>query len=478
MLSELAGEKCSPDPDIAGLAADSRDVEPGFLFAAIPGARKDGAAFIPEAEERGAAAILAPTGVASSLPLIVDETPRLRLSQMAARFYPEQPDIIAGVTGTNGKTSVARFAAQLWAMLGKSSGSMGTLGAEAANFKRALAHTTPEPVTLHRTLNDMAGAGVTHLAMEVSSHGLAQHRVDHVRFSMAAFTNVTQDHLDYHQDFPGYLEAKLRLFSELLSHDGVAVVNDAGEFAGRFAAAAIRRGVITRTVGARGLDFNLKSVRPHGNGLALAIAENGALHRVNLPLIGSFQAENALVAAVMVIESGARAGDVFPLLEKLNAVAGRMELAAKVGAAPVYVDYAHTPAAVATAIRALRPHVSGRLIAIIGAGGDRDRDKRKRMGLAAHMNADEVIVTDDNPRMEDAAAIRRQLLEGAAKAVEIGDRRAAIAAGIARLEDEDALLIAGKGHETGQEIGGEILPFNDVEEAKSAAVKRLKELGR
>lgn len=480
-LSELAGESITPDPDIAGLAADSRDVAPGYLFAAIPGGRVDGGQFIPQAEERGAAAVLARPGATSKLPIIFDETPRLRLSEMAARFFPRQPDIIAGVTGTNGKTSTVRFAAQLWSMLGKNAGSLGTLGAEAKNIERKLIHTTPEPVTLHKTLHDMAEAGVTHLAMEVSSHGLEQRRADYVRFSIAAFTNITQDHLDYHADFEAYVAAKLRLIEELLPDTGAVVVNADGEGADLIFAAARRRSLRVLTTGASGANLKLMSFAPLPSGLAIKVEAGDEVHELTLPLIGDFQAENALVAAGVVMASGAKAGDVLPLLEKLAGAPGRMERVADVafdrGSAGVYVDYAHTSDAVATAIKAIRPHAAGRVIAVIGAGGDRDKAKRPLMGKAAE-NADIVIVTDDNPRSEDPAAIRRQVMEGCSDALEIGDRGQAVAQGVAMLEAGDVLLIAGKGHETGQQVGTETLPFNDAETAKAAALKRMEELGR
>ena len=478
-LSVLAGEAISPDPDIVGLTADSRDVEDGFLFAALPGDTADGARFIAQAEERGAAAILARPGVASTLPVVTDETPRKRLSQIAATFFPLQPQFIAGITGTNGKTSTAFFTAQLWEMLGKKSASMGTLGVRGTIFNAPLEHTTPPPVMLHKTLHDAARAGITHLAMEVSSHGLAQHRADGVKFSVAAFTNITQDHLDFHADFEDYLNAKLRLFTELLETGGCAVVNENGQAgAERFSQAAGKAGQLLKTVGLLGEDLTFENVKPHANGLRVVLTANGAQYDLDLPLVGAFQAENALVAAGIVIASGEAADDVLPLLEKLSPIPGRMERAASFSGASIYVDYAHTPDAVAMALKALRPHTKGRLVAIIGAGGDRDMQKRVLMGVAAAENADIVIVTDDNPRTEDPAVIRRQVLEGCSDATEIGDRRKAIAAGAAMLEDGDVLLIAGKGHETGQVVGGETLPFNDVEAAKASALNCEKELGR
>ena len=469
-LSALAGEAFAPDPDIIGLAVDSRAVERGFLFAALPGEKVDGARFIPQAEEKGAAAILARPGAATRLPLVADDNPRARLAQMAARFYPRQPDVVAGVTGTNGKTSTAHFAAQLWSMLGRKSAGMGTLGIVSDAYEAALTHTTPEPVTLHRHLQAMTEAGVTHLAMEVSSHALAQARADGVRFSIAAFSNITQDHLDYHADFEDYIKAKLRLFAELLGENGTAVVNENGEAAAqRFSDAAAETDSRLITTGPLGKDLQLMNAAPHSAGLRIAVRAGGASRDLDLPLIGAFQAENALLAAGIVMASGAAGDDVLPLLEKLEPVRGRMEFAASAHGGSIYVDYAHTPDALKAALVGIRPHVGGRLIAIIGAGGDRDKSKRKMMGSVAHAHADKVIVTDDNPRTEDPAEIRQQVLAGCHGAVEIGDRGEAIANGVAMLRKGDVLLIAGKGHETGQQAGAETLPFDDVKAAQAAA---------
>ncbi len=478
-LSQLAGEALTTDPDIRGLTADSRAVERGFLFAALPGVLADGAKFIPQAEERGAAAILARPGARSTLPLVIDREPRQRLAHMAAQFFPRQPEIIAGITGTNGKTSTALFAAQLWERLGRKSASLGTLGVRGEAFNANLTHTTPEPVTLHKMLDEMTAAGVTHLAMEVSSHGLAQHRADAVKFKIAAFTNLTQDHLDYHQGFDEYLNAKLRLFSALLDEGGVAVINKSSKYAEQFSDAAEKRRVKVIGVGAGGQDLKQIKVAPHAAGLDVSVDAFGTPYNLSLPLVGAFQAENALLAAGIVIASGASIADVLAGLENLTPVPGRMQLAARINDAAIYVDYAHTPDAVATALKGLRPHTKGRLIAIIGAGGDRDKAKRPMMGCAAKENADIVIVTDDNPRNEDPSAIRREIIAGCPQATEIGDRRQAIAAGTAMLKAGDVLLIAGKGHETGQVAGGETFAFNDVEVAQAAAdaLGRSKELG-
>lgn len=477
-LSALAAAPCNPDPDVTGLTPDSRAVRKGFLFAALPGAAADGAQFIPQAEKAGAVAVLARPGAKTRLALIEDDEPRRRLAAMAARFYPRQPGFVAGVTGTNGKTSTAIFAAALWSMLGVTAGSVGTLGASASRYHKKLEHTTPEPVTLHETIDAMAGVGVTHLAMEVSSHALAQHRADGVRFAAAAFTNVTQDHLDFHGGFAEYFRAKQRLFAELLPTSATAVVNTDGEGADEVAALASSRGLRVLTTGGRGSDLRLLSLAPTPGGLDLVVEASGARRSLRLPLIGAFQAENALLAAGIVVASGRAPGDVLPLLERLPGVPGRMQHAADVGGAGVYVDYAHTPDAVATALAAIRPHAEGRIVVIIGAGGDRDRAKRPLMGAAAASGADYVVVTDDNPRTEDAAAIRREVLAGCPRAEEIGDRAEAIARGVAMLKKGDVLLIAGKGHETGQIVGKATLPFDDVAVARQAATGAPRETGR
>lgn len=471
-LSALAGEAFATDPDIRGLTADSRAVASGYLFAALPGEKVDGMKFIPQAEEQGAAAILARPGAKTKLPLVADANPRARLAAMAARFFPRQPEIVAGVTGTNGKTSTAHFAAQIWTHLGRAGGSIGTLGATAPGFTAQSTLTTPEPVALHETLDAMARAGVDRLAMEVSSHAIMQARADAVAFRIAAFTNITQDHLDYHATFDDYFAAKARLFSDLLQEDGVAVVNADGEGAAEISQAAKARGAKVFTTGAEGDAICILKAEPTPTGIDTFIAAFGDEHHLHLPLIGAFQAENAMLAAGIVIASGEAPSEVIPALEHLKGAPGRMQLAASVDSAGVYVDYAHTPDAIATALTAIRPHATGRVIAIIGAGGDRDRAKRPLMGKAAADGADIVIVTDDNPRTEDPAEIRAAVMAGCPAAKEIGDRASAIEQGIALLNSGDALLVMGKGHETGQEVGRNTLPFNDVDAAVAAADRR------
>lgn len=446
-----------------GLAADSRDVKDGYLFAALAGENADGAEFIPDAEKKGAAAVLASKAGLSKLPTIVDKEPRKRLAKLAARFYGAQPRVCAGVTGTNGKTSTAVFAAQIWRALGESAASIGTLGASSGDINIPVRHTTPEPITLHKALAALAENGVEYAALEVSSHGLQQYRADGVQIKVAAFTNITHDHLDYHDDFTAYRNAKARLFESLLMEDGAAVINADGAGAEYFKQIANDRGVAIITTGVRGKTLRLVHVTPEAEGLRIEIKCDSESFRVRTPLIGAFQAENALVAAGIVMASGYSADIVLPALNAIQSAPGRMERVASVRGGTVFVDYAHTPDAVATALKALRPHVQGKLIAVIGAGGDRDKKKRPLMGAAAAANADIVIVTDDNPRRENPAAIRRSVLAGAPDALEEGDRKRAILAGIENIRPGDALLIAGKGHEHGQEVGDEILPFDDAQ---------------
>ncbi|WP_205967525.1 UDP-N-acetylmuramoyl-L-alanyl-D-glutamate--2,6-diaminopimelate ligase [Aquisalinus luteolus] len=470
-LSALTGRAdLGKDPEITGMTADSRAVQPGFLFAALPGTKMDGADFIPQAEEAGAFAVLALPGTKANVPVIESDNPRLALAQYAAKLHPGQPELVAGVTGTNGKTSIARFCQQLWGMLGHKAGSLGTLGAYAAGYEYTLRHTTPDPVEIHQVLSTMATLGTTHLAMEVSSHGLSQYRADGVKFSLAAFTNITQDHLDYHPDFDDYFNAKKRLFTELLPEGGVAVVNVDGAGAEEMGRAITGAGRRLFSVGRKGADIRLIETSPLPDGTSLSLEAGGTRYDLHLPLIGYFQAENALVAAGLVIASGHEVDQVMPLLEKLEGAPGRMQLADELefkdGKAGVYVDFAHTPDAIETALKAIRPHAENRIIIIIGAGGDRDNRKRPLMGKAAAAGADKVIVTDDNPRTEDPAEIRRQVMEGCPDAEEIGGREAAIMAGLKDLQAGDVLLIAGKGHESGQTVGTVTHPFNDREVAQ------------
>jgi UDP-N-acetylmuramoyl-L-alanyl-D-glutamate--2,6-diaminopimelate ligase len=469
---------------IAGLTADSRAVRPGFLFAALPGARADGRAFIAEAVAKGAAAVLAPEGTAwppavPPRPLIEDADPRRRLALMAAAFHGAQPRTIAAVTGTNGKTSTADFLRQIWAGLHEGrAASLGTLGVVAPGREPGSGLTTPDPVALAETLAALARAGIDHAAMEASSHGLDQRRLDGVRLSAAAFTTFTRDHLDYHGTMEAYLAAKLRLFDTLLPEGAPAVAHTAlpdGALARLGAIAAARR-LRLLTVGPGGAALSVETAEPRAEGQAVRILHAGRRRDLDLPLVG-FQGQNALIAAMVAIATGAEAEAVFALLPRLAGVRGRIERVAALGnGAAVYVDYAHTPDAIASVLAALRPHVTGRLVIVIGAGGDRDPGKRPLMGEAAARGADAVIVTDDNPRSEDPAAIRAAVLAGARaakpEAREIGGRAEAIEAAVSALGPGDVLVIAGKGHEQGQEIAGRTIPFDDATVARTAAARR------
>jgi len=469
---------------IAGLTADSRAVRPGFLFAALPGARVDGRAFIAEAVARGAAAVLAPEGTAwppavPPRPLIEDADPRRRLALMAAAFHGAQPRTIAAVTGTNGKTSTADFLRQIWAGLhaGRAA-SLGTLGVVAPGWEESTGLTTPDPVSLAATLAALASAGIDHAAIEASSHGLDQRRLDGVRLSAAAFTTFTRDHLDYHGTMEAYLEAKLRLFDTLLPEGAPAVAHTALPRAAlaRLGGIAKARRLRLLTVGPGGEAISVERIEKRADGQAMRLRHAGRLRDLDLPLVG-FQGQNALVASMLAIATGAEAEAVFALLPKLAGVRGRIERVAVLGnGAAVYVDYAHTPDAIASVLAALRPHVAGRLAIVFGAGGDRDPGKRPLMGEAAARGADRVIVTDDNPRNEDPAAIRAAVLAGARavqpEAREIAGRAEAIEAAIAALGAGDVLVIAGKGHEQGQEIADRIIPFDDATVARAAAARR------
>ncbi len=461
--------------NFTGLASDSREVKPGYLFAALPCTKANGAEFVADAVKRGAAAVLARPEVAAKakelgVRFIADENPRLGLARAAAEFYGAQPQTVAAVTGTNGKTSVAVFLRQIWTALGKNSASLGTIGVVTPTGEIALKHTTPDPVEIHRILAQLKKDGVDHLALEASSHGLDQFRLDGVNISAAAFTNLTRDHLDYHKDFESYLAAKLRLFTEVVRADGVAVVNAGSDRAKEFIEAARRRKLRLITVGETG-SLKLLSCKPHEGGQSLQVAFDGKTYDFELPLAGSFQASNALVAAALAIGLGENAQDVFTVaLPQLKGAPGRLEKVAyaKSGAA-IYVDYAHTPDALQTVLTAIRPHVKNGLHVVFGCGGDRDKGKRPLMGKAACEFADRVIVTDDNPRSEDPAVIRAEAMAGCPGAQNIGGRAEAIKRAIAALEESDALIIAGKGHETGQTIGTETVPFSDRDEAIAAA---------
>jgi UDP-N-acetylmuramoyl-L-alanyl-D-glutamate--2,6-diaminopimelate ligase len=457
--------------EIAGLAADSRKVGRGFLFFAVPGVKVDGAAFARDAVAAGAVAVAAERPVAdlpAGVIFIPVKNARRALALAAAAFYPRQPGVIAAVTGTSGKTSVAAFTRQIWAALGHQAASIGTIGVVSPSGETYGSLTTPDPIALQKTIDDLAGEGVTHLVLEASSHGLDQHRLDGVRVTAGGFTNLSRDHLDYHPTVEDYFNAKLRLFTALVAPGGAAVVSADNDYAARVVAAAKARGLTIITVGARGDTIRLTADAVDGFAQVLRLAHAGRSYTVRLPLVGAFQAENALVAAGLVIAGGADAATVFAALEKLEGARGRLELAGSRNGAPVFIDYAHKPDALAKALEALRPYAKGQLVVVFGCGGDRDKGKRPLMGEIAVKNADRVIVTDDNPRSEDPAQIRAEIMAAAPGATEIGDRAQAIRAGIAGLTAGDVLLVAGKGHETGQIVGDRVLPFSDHEAVAAA----------
>lgn len=460
--------RIAPDAAIEGVTADSRAVRPGMIFAALPGMRYDGRIFIADAVARGAAAVLTRPGTAwppgvPPRPMLEDENPRRRLAEIAALLAGPMPRHILAVTGTNGKTSTVDFLRQLIQGAGRKAASLGTLGLVAEGFAPGASLTTPDPVTLAETLARLRKAGVDHVALEASSHGLDQFRLDGLRLEMAGFTNLTRDHLDYHGDMTAYRRAKLRLFGELLPVGAQAVAMadmDAGTLAALRDIASARR-LDFATVGEAGSLADLLAIEPTPDGQILSIASGGITHAVKLPLPGRFQADNALLAAALAQAAGV--ADAFDRIASLTPVRGRLERAAVLDCgAAAYVDYAHTPDALERLLAALRPHAAGRLVLVFGAGGDRDRGKRPLMGEVAARLADVAIVTDDNPRSEDAAMIRSEIMAACPDAMNIGDRHAAIEAGLSLLRPGDVLAVAGKGHEQGQIVGDVVLPFDDA----------------
>ncbi len=471
LVPEGAVDARHADIEITGITADSRKVRPGFLFVAVPGTKADGLQFVPPALAAGARAIMAarrPGSLSDDVAFVQTPNVRRALALAAAEFYPRQPATIAAVTGTSGKTSVAAFTRQIWAALGHQAASLGTIGVVSPKKEIYGSLTTPDPVDLHRTLDELAGEGVTHLALEASSHGLDQHRLDGVRVAAGAFTNLSRDHLDYHPSVEAYLAAKLRLFEALIVANGTAVVDTDHEHAGAVVAAARRRGLTILTVGRDAEGIRLVETRVEGFAQRLQIAHAGKTHTVRLPLVGAFQVENALVSAGLAIATGGDASLVFAALEKLVGAKGRLELVGSREGAPIFVDYAHKPDALAKTLEALRPYAQKRLVVVFGAGGDRDAGKRPLMGAIAAEKADRVIVTDDNPRSENPASIRAAILEAAPGAVEIGDRATAIRQAVADLRTGDVLVIAGKGHETGQIIGDRTVEFSDHDAVAAA----------
>lgn len=475
LLSELVPDEvllpaAPPAIDIRGLTADSRAVQPGFLFAALAGSRTDGSRFITDALAKGAAAILAAEAVTIDAPVHVPvlraREPRRALALMAARFHARQPAHMLAVTGTSGKTSVADFTRQILTLLDRQAASVGTIGLVRPDGAVYGSLTTPDPISLHATLDELAGDGITHVAFEASSHGLDQHRLDGVRITAAAYTNLGRDHLDYHPTLDAYLKAKLRLFTELLPREGTAVVNAGGAEAVRVIDAVRRRSINLITTGFGGETLQLAEITRDGFAQRVVVHAEGRDFALRFPLLGTYQVENALLAAGLAMASGEPTEAVLGTLEKLTGVAGRLEIVAEHKSGLAVVDYAHKPEALAAALDALRPFATGKLVCIIGCGGDRDRGKRPIMGRIAVDRADVVIITDDNPRSEDPATIRGEMLRGAIGAREIGDRAEAIAAGMDLLGEGDVLLVAGKGHENGQIVGNVTLPFSDHDEIR------------
>ena len=471
-LSALVRRPVDPDPEITGVTADSRLVQPGWLFVALTGARADGRRFIGDALKAGAAAVLTDEAIEGlAVPVVRACDPRRAYALAAAAFWGAQPETCVAVTGTNGKTSVVTFCRQIFTRLGRNAASMGTLGVIAGDQQITPPGglTSLDAADTARLLAELAERGVTHLALEASSHGIHQRRLDGVRLAAAGFTNLTQDHLDYHGDMEAYRDAKLRLFQALLPRGGTAVLNADSDAFPAFAAAAILAGQTVLSVGEQGQSLRLVHREAAPGGQLLSLKAKEQTYRVRLPLVGAYQASNALVAAGLCIAVGEDVGEVLAALEHIEGAPGRLQ---RVGAGPhggeAFVDYAHTPDGLETVLSALRPHARGRLIVVFGAGGDRDRGKRPLMGEIAARLANLVIVTDDNPRTEQPASIRAAILAATPGAREIGDRREAIAAAVAELDDGDILVVAGKGHEQGLLVGEITHPFDDVTEVRAA----------
>jgi len=474
LLQDLAAVPAGADTiDIAGLTADSREVAAGSLFAALPGSNFDGALFVPQAIANGACAVLAggdaDIPLPDHIPLIRVRDPRRLLALAAARFFGAQPEHEIAVTGTSGKTSVAEFTRQILALLGARAASLGTIGLVTPDGADYGSLTTPDPVSLHRRLADLAGRGITHLAFEASSHGLQQRRLDGVQLAAGAFTNLGRDHLDYHDGMEAYFVAKLRLFDTLLSPGRVAVVNVDDAASGRVLEVAEARGLEVMTTGRAGRTIRLESIRQDGFSQELTATHAGKTLTATLALIGTYQVSNALVAAGLAMALGEDFAAVLGTFSRLRGVRGRLEVVARHNGGTVIIDYAHKPEALDAALRALRPFASGRLTCLFGCGGDRDRGKRPVMGAIASDLADTVIVTDDNPRGEPAARVRAEILAAVPAAREIGDRGEAIRTAVSELTVGDVLLVAGKGHETGQIVGDRVLEFSD-HDAVAAAV--------
>ncbi len=454
------------DTAVVGLSADSRQITTGMVFAALPGTVMDGRDYIPQAIANGAVAILSVPGTRADVPVIADSNPRLVYAKTAAKIYPGQPKTLVAMTGTNGKSSTVDFLRQIWAHAGYNAACFGTLGVTSSSGYKPMTHTTPDALALHQTLASLAHEGVTHVAMEASSHGLKQHRMDAVNVTVSGFSNLTQDHFDYHPNLQDYFTSKARLFIDLTPRGAPVVINTNDKFGQHLVEVCQGLGQDVLQVGWTGEDIRIDEVMPHAAGQKLTLIVQGARHVVDLPLAGEFQALNAVAALGLALKTGVDVGVAIDALGNLKGVAGRLELAGVKDGASVYVDFAHTEDGLDKLLRSVRPHTEGDIVIVFGCGGDRDPDKRAKMGAAAAKLADQVIVTDDNPRTEDAASIRKAVLIGCPEATEIGDRADAIAEGIARLGPQDCLVIAGKGHEQGQIVGNKVIPFSDIDIAR------------
>jgi UDP-N-acetylmuramoyl-L-alanyl-D-glutamate--2,6-diaminopimelate ligase len=469
---EVAAPAAASHVQVTGITADSRAVRPGYVFAALRGSKADGAKFVEDAVAKGAVAVIAAADTAVTVPddvtVLRASEPRRALALMAARFYGVQPRVAVAVTGTNGKTSVAEFTRQIFAACGRSAASLGTIGLVKPDGSVYGSLTTPDPVSLHETLAELAGEGVTHLSLEASSHGLDQHRLDGVRLTAGAFTNFGRDHLDYHPTEADYFAAKMRLFSDVLEPGQAAVINTQSTHAPQVMAAAKARGLKILTTGTEGDDLKLMSLARDGFAQRIVVRHDGRDYDMRFPLLGAYQVENALVAAGLAMAAGEDAAAAIGAIGTLKGVSGRLEIVGERGGALVIVDYAHKPEALGAALDALRPFATGRLICVFGCGGDRDKGKRPIMGRISVEKADVVIVTDDNPRSERPEAIRAEILAAAPGAREIGDRAEAIRAAVGTMAPGDVLLVAGKGHETGQIVGDRVLPFSDQDAVREA----------
>jgi len=470
-LSQLIAplKHSGPDVEITSLTCDSRTAKEGSLFAALPGTVADGRDYIESAIENGASAILSTPGLPIEMPYVAAEDPRLTYSQLASRLYAGQPSTLVAMTGTNGKSSTVEFLRQIWAYAGLKSACFGTLGVRYDGGFLPLSHTTPDAVVLHKTLAKLTDMGITHVAMEASSHGLKQYRLDSVDITASGFSNLTQDHFDYHPDVNDYFEAKARLFTELTPADAPVVINVNDEFGQRLAITCEGIGQKVVRAGWAGEDIRIDEVMPRSASQLIDLIVDKKRYKVELPLVGEFQVLNAVAALGLALETGVDTETAVKALGELTGVAGRLEMAARTkDGAPILVDFAHTEDGLDKLLRSVRPHTMGRMIVVFGCGGDRDPDKRPKMGAMAAKHADYVIVTDDNPRTEDAASIRTAVMGGCPYAEEIGDRASAIRRGIEMLGPKDCLIIAGKGHEQGQIVGDKVIPFSDVKQAQSA----------